>query len=75
VTSLAGALIAPLAAKAQQAGKVSRVGYLRSTRPVPGDPSEEAFREGLRERGWAERQNLVIEYRFPDGRNERLVSR
>jgi putative ABC transport system substrate-binding protein len=72
VTSLAGALIPPLAAEAQQAGKVSRVGYLRSTRPVPGDPSEEAFREGLRERGWAEGQNLVIEYRFSDGRNERF---
>ena len=59
VTSVAGALLAtPLGTGAQQPGKVYRIGYLRSTRPAPGDPSEEAFREALRERGWVEGQNL-----------------
>ena len=64
-------LAAPLTAEAQQAGKVWRVGYLGVTTPSLGDPLWEVFRTGLREHGYTEGQNLVIERRFADGREER----
>ena len=58
-------LVAPLASTAQQTGKVYRIGYL-SPRPGIGSP-EEHFRQGLRELGYVEGQNLVIEWRFARG--------
>src|SRR5499427_532885 len=66
-----GLLAAPFAAEAQQAGKMWRVGYLGVTTPSLGDPLWEVFRTGLREHGYTEGQNLVIERRFADGREER----
>jgi putative ABC transport system substrate-binding protein len=53
-------LFAPLAVEAQQAGKVTRIGYLSLFEPGPND---DVFRQGLRDLGWVEGQNLVIEYR------------
>ena len=70
-TLAGGLLAAPLAIEAQQAGKVWRVGYLGVTTPALGDPLWEVFRTGLREHGYTEGQNLVIERRFADGREER----
>ncbi len=71
-----GILLAPLAAGAQQAGKVWRIGYLGSTPPTTPEVVRnlEAFRQGLRERGWVEGQNIVIEYRWAEGRVERFPS-
>ncbi len=71
-----GILLAPLAAEAQQAGKVYRIGFLQSSPPaIPGVASLlEAFRQGLREGGWVEGQNILIEYRFTEGRVERYPS-
>ena len=72
VSSL-GALSAPLAAGAQPAGKVFRIGYLASVGSFSArSPAVEAFRQGLRELGWVEGQNIVIEYRTSGGRFERL---
>jgi putative ABC transport system substrate-binding protein len=65
-------LAMPLAAEAQQTGKVWRVGYLGLTAISLAEPHWEAFRTGLRERGYAEGQNLVIERRFAEGREERF---
>ena len=62
---------APLAAAAQQAGKVPRIGFLFFGPPGPSQELD-AFRQGLRERGYTEGQNIVIEYRFASGRVERL---
>jgi putative ABC transport system substrate-binding protein len=62
-------LAAPLAAEAQP-GKVARVGCLVS-QSVTAD-SLEAFRKGLRELGWTERQNLTLEIRSPEGDPGRL---
>jgi len=59
----------PLAAEAQQAGKVYRIGYI-SPGPGPGVLTE-TFRQGLRDLGYIEGQNLVIEYRWT-GRGKRL---
>ena len=61
--------LAPLAAEAQTAGKVYRIGIL-----VPGStsPQIQAFREALRDLGYVEGQNLAIEYRSAEDRLERL---
>ena len=67
-----GAVVWPLAARAQQAGKtISRVGMLLFGRP-DNDPNVNAFRQGLRDLGYVESQNLVIEYRYAGGQPERL---
>jgi putative ABC transport system substrate-binding protein len=66
-------LSAPLAVEAQQAGKMYRVGVLTNK---ASDPAEarlwQAFRSGLRERGWAEGENISIEFREADGNSARL---
>jgi putative tryptophan/tyrosine transport system substrate-binding protein len=72
LTSLAGALAVPLGAEAQQrAGKVYRIGYL-SAGGAPPNPTLDAFKDALRELGYVEGKNLVIDYRFAEGRYERL---
>jgi ABC-type uncharacterized transport system substrate-binding protein len=66
-----GLLAAPLAAEAQQAAKVARIGYLANH--VASSPHlPEAFRQGLRDLGYVEGRNLVIEYRDATGKHERL---
>jgi putative ABC transport system substrate-binding protein len=65
-----GVLSAPLAAEAQQARKVPVIGYLiERSGPTAFD---EAFRLGLRELGYSEGRNVVVEYRWADGKAERL---
>jgi len=64
-------LVAPLAAQAQQAGKVPRIGFLFYGAPGPS-PELEAFRQGLRDLGYIEGQNISLEYRFANGRVGRL---
>jgi len=64
-------LAAPLAADAQQAGKVARVGVLLYSTPQ-ADPNISSFRQALRDLGYVEGQNLSIEYRFAEGKPERL---
>jgi putative ABC transport system substrate-binding protein len=65
-----GLLVAPFVAEAQTVGKVYRIGFLRRTSPEPAD--FEAFRRGLRELGYVEGQNVVIEQRYAHGAHERL---
>jgi putative ABC transport system substrate-binding protein len=64
-----GLVLAPLAAVAQQAGKVYRIGFLSMG---SGSTAPEAFREGLRELGYVEGRNLITEYRWAAGKAERL---
>lgn len=66
---LAVLLILPLTAEAQEAGKIARIGMLG---PRPADPFVEAFKEGLRELGYVEGRNINVEYRWTEGRTERL---
>jgi putative tryptophan/tyrosine transport system substrate-binding protein len=68
----ASLLAAPLAADAQQAGMVPRIGWLGATSPSDRPPLLDAFRQGLRELGWVEGQNIVIDYRYAEGRVDRL---
>jgi putative ABC transport system substrate-binding protein len=75
LASLTGGLLAaPLAAEAQQAGKVPRVGYLNASSAASATWVVEAFRQGLRELGYIEGTNILIEYRWADGRFERLAA-
>jgi putative ABC transport system substrate-binding protein len=67
-----GMLLVPLTADAQPAGKVARIGYLGPTSPSSSSFFLDAFRQGLRELGWVEGQNIVIEYRFAEGKLDRL---
>jgi putative ABC transport system substrate-binding protein len=70
VSGTLGLLAAPLAADTQTVGKVYRIGFLRRTSPEPA--AIEAFRQGLRELGYVEGQNIVIEQRYARGVHERL---
>jgi putative ABC transport system substrate-binding protein len=62
-------------AQAQQAGKVPRVGILMSGSPSVAKPRLEAFQEGLRELGYIEGKNIVLEYRYAEGKPETLPKR
>ncbi len=60
-------VIAPLAAEAQQAGKVARIGVLAAPSAASFSPRIEAFRKGLREHGYVEGKNIAFEYRYARG--------
>jgi putative ABC transport system substrate-binding protein len=59
-------------ARAQQSGKVPRIGFLARTSAASLSPLLDSFRQGLRDRGWVEGKNISIEYQFGDGQLDRL---
>jgi ABC-type uncharacterized transport system substrate-binding protein len=63
-------------AEAQQPRKVYQIGVLATASPTTPEASRnwEAFRQGLREHGWVEGQNVVVEYRWAEGQVERFPS-
>jgi ABC-type uncharacterized transport system substrate-binding protein len=65
-------LAAPLAAEAQQVGKVYRIAYFQVVPRAQNEQMLKALEDGLRERGYVPGQNIFIEYRFADGKPERL---
>ena len=67
ITLLGGATVWPLAARAQQPARMRRIGLMGNLRLRP----IENFSNRLRELGYIEGQNLIIEYRFAEGREER----
>src|SRR6516164_1432722 len=62
----------PLAARAQQPTKVARIGVLGLASAAGAAPYVDAVRSGLRDLGYIEGKNLIIEYRFGDGKYDRL---
>jgi len=68
ITLLLGGLFSPVPAEAQQAAKIARIGYLAISPPTH---LGEAFHQGLRDLGYVEGKNLVIEYRSAEGKHER----
>jgi putative ABC transport system substrate-binding protein len=58
--------------EAQQPKKTPRIGFLSATYPSTNTARIEAFRQGLRELGYTEGENIVIEYRWAEGKTERL---
>src|SRR5438093_10934544 len=73
ITLLLGGLFSPRAAGAQQAATAARIGYL-ATDLAANLHLREAFRQGLRDLGYVEGRNVVIEYRDAEGKYERLPS-
>src|SRR3954454_1500405 len=73
ITLLGGAAVAwPIAARGQQAGKVHRIGFLGSATAAGSAKAVESLRTGLREFGYVEGTNIVIEFRWADGVYDRL---
>ena len=69
--TLALAMLFTLAAEAQQAAKIARIGYLHANL-ASGFHQHQAFRQGLRDLGYAEGRNVIINYRDGEGKPERL---
>jgi putative ABC transport system substrate-binding protein len=65
-------LVVPFTAKAQISGKVYRIGYIQTAAPGEAAHLTKVFEEGLRELGYVEGRNIVIERRFAGGKQERL---
>jgi hypothetical protein len=65
-------LATPLAAQTQQAEKVYRIGYLGNSSPALELDLVAAFRQGLHDLGYVEGQNILIEYRWAEGRYDRF---
>ena len=73
IALLGGSAVWPLVARAQEHGRIPRIGYLSPVAASSGFlPRDETFRQGLRDLGYVDGANIVIEYRFADGRFERL---
>jgi len=73
VTVLAVLLIGSSLASEAQTGKVYRIGILERTSMIVNAANVDAFRQGLRDLGYVEAKNVVIEYRSVEGRNERYA--
>jgi putative tryptophan/tyrosine transport system substrate-binding protein len=73
ITLLGGAAFLPLAARAQRAGKIYRIGFLANDPTLPEQPAGQAFLDGLRESGFVEGKNIIIERRFAEGRSDRYA--
>ena len=73
ITLVGGAAASwPLAVRAQQAGKIPGIGLLSPFSPADTALWHKAFLRGLRDLGWVDGKNIAIEYRFAEGRNDRL---
>src|SRR5206468_3083448 len=73
ISLLGGAVAWPLAARAQQTGRVWRIGVLETTSMQLNAANFDAFRQSLRDLGYIDKQNLIIEYRSAEGRGERFA--
>jgi putative ABC transport system substrate-binding protein len=74
LAALGGAAAAwPLAARAQQAGRLPTIGVLGASTPSVWSPLVAAFAQRLRELGWIEGRTVAIEYRWAEGRTERYA--
>ena len=75
IGTLAGGLLAaPLAAEAQDGGRVWRIGYLDQGSAAGSRSYVDGLRQGLRDLGWVEGRNIAIEARFAEGKTDQLAS-
>src|SRR5215831_8358696 len=65
--------VAPRVGEAQQAGRIYRIGVFFASNPTVTASNNEAFTQGLRERGYVEGQNVVLERRYGESRTERMA--
>ena len=61
------------AVRAQQPAKIPRIGWIWNGRSAENPTEMAGFRQGLRELGYVEGQNIVVDYRFSEGRDDRLA--
>ena len=73
MTLLGGAAAWPVAAHAQQPAKLPTIGFLGPSTPLAMSQWVAAFEQRLRELGWIEGRTIVVEYRWAEGRSERLA--
>jgi putative ABC transport system substrate-binding protein len=73
VTALAATW--PLATRAQPTNKIARIGFLVSATAAGSSQSVRALREGLKALGYIEGKNIIIEFRWAEGKYERLTTR
>jgi putative ABC transport system substrate-binding protein len=73
ITLLGGAATWPIAARAQQPGKLPTIGFLGQSTRSAGSEWVAAFVQRLRELGWIESRTVAIEYRWAEGRDERFA--
>jgi putative ABC transport system substrate-binding protein len=66
-------LLPTVSARAQQPAKIPRIGYLSGNSASVDSTRHEAFRQGLRELGYLEGKNIVIEWRYAEGKLDRLA--
>ena len=71
LATLAAIACAPLGVDAQPLRKIPRIGVLSGGTPATSAARHEALRQGLRDLGYVERQSIVIEYRYTEGKAER----
>src|SRR5215813_12502076 len=67
-------LVFTVLAEAQQPTKIRRIGYVSGSGPVTSDPRFDALRQGLRDLGYIEGKNILIEYRYAEGRQDPIPS-
>jgi ABC-type uncharacterized transport system substrate-binding protein len=73
ISLLGGAAVWPLAARAQQPGKLPTIGFLVAGTPSSHGPWVAGFVQRLRELGWIEGRTIAIEYRWAEGRSDRAA--
>jgi putative ABC transport system substrate-binding protein len=73
ITLIGGAAVWPLAARAQQSGKLPVIGFLGAATPTPWNTWVTAFVQRLRELGWIDGRTVAIEFRWAEGRSERYA--
>ena len=73
ITLLGGAAAWPLAARAQQSGKLPTIGFLGAATPLSWSEWTAAFVQRLRELGWVDGRTVTIEYRWAEGRSDRYT--
>jgi putative ABC transport system substrate-binding protein len=73
IAALGSAAMCPLAARAKQAGRVYRIGFLANDPTIPSQPAGEAFVHELAANGFIEGKNILIDWRFAEGRAERYA--
>src|ERR1700752_1546760 len=71
ITLVGGAAAWPLAARAQQRGRLPTIGFFGSATPATMGPWVSAFVQRLSELGWIENRSVSIEYRWAEGRSDR----
>jgi putative ABC transport system substrate-binding protein len=75
IAGIAGSSAAwPLAARAQQTDKISRIAFLANDPNIPAQPAGRAFLDGLRESDFIEGRNVIIERRFAEGRIDQYAA-